>query len=160
LKAQAVNALLPKPEQYDVVVLQDKEIDVSANMLQDRHTGTCSFLKFGRVWHPDVHVGFVLQQGEHELELVLHDDPALARPRRGHFPVADLRLNDPVLVSLNHKSDFSMSGRRARTYWYEQFLFTYIGECTSVNLSDEDSLWVKPVPWRSARHVELNKRLL
>jgi hypothetical protein len=160
LNSHVTHSQAQKLDDCDVVVLQDKQPSTAPNPQQVTLLSMCHFVEVDRLWYPDVDAGFMLQQDGHGIRLILHHDPMWGTPRRGHFPVAKLRPNEPVLISLNHKSDFSMSSRRARTYWYGQFLFVYCGECSRVEFYGEPNEWMtKLVPWSAARHVDLNKRL-
>lgn len=77
-------------------------------------------------------------------------------PRRAGFRVAELREGRPVRVTLNGKQDFSMTGRRARSYLVLDYVFTYLGEAGGVELRPPDKVeQVKTVPLEEARHVDL-----
>ena len=84
-----------------------------------------------------------------------------APARRSSYTVANLRLNVPVVVSINSKSDGGLSWDCESIYWYGQFLFMYCGEFEHIQLgTDSEPPISKPIPWQSARQVDLNERLL
>lgn len=53
-------------------------------------------------------------------------------PRRQDHRIAVLRAGEPVCYRINGKADFSLSGRRQRTYTEYHYLFEYLGQARQV----------------------------
>src|SRR6266545_3838939 len=58
LNPQIASSQIQKLDQCEVIVLQDKQPDSAANSQQGTPLSMCHFLKFGRLWYPDVDAGF------------------------------------------------------------------------------------------------------
>lgn len=106
---------------------------------------------------------FTLLRSPEGFDLFL-DPPAVESlfqaPRRGAFRVAKLLPRRPVRVTLNGKYDFSMSGRRARSYVVLDYVFVSLGEVDAVEACPAEQVEaLKQVPLAGARHVDLRERL-
>jgi hypothetical protein len=78
-------------------------------------------------------------------------------PRRADYKLAELKLNQPVRVSLNSKSDYE---RHARTYGHFEYVFVYYGLVTRFEVQSASELTLlKPVPIDEAKHINLLKVL-
>ena len=104
----------------DAVVLTDPHDPESARfreILSTRQGPDYTFLHPGE--RPRAYDVFSLLRTPHGWDVYL--DYArhafmIGQPRRGDYKVAELRPGRPVRVTVNGKRDFSMTGRRARTY--------------------------------------------
>lgn len=106
---------------------------------------------------------FDLHRTEAAFELVFnYSDHAslIGRPTRGDFKVGELHVQQPVRVTVNGKSDATLTGRRARTYNFYDYIFLYLGICTDVRTLPWNGVRIrKPVPVAQARRVDLTKVL-
>jgi hypothetical protein len=93
-----VNHAIPADE-FDAVALEDRSTS------PDAPRRACHFLRFGHDWRPSEFITFALKAIGHELQLELRDTMPRTVPRRSSYIVATLRLNEPVLVNVNSKSD-------------------------------------------------------
>jgi hypothetical protein len=53
-------------------------------------------------------------------------------PERDEFKICELTLNKPVSIKINGKRDFSLSGRRARTFVEQEYIFNYMGDFSEI----------------------------
>lgn len=82
-------------------------------------------------------------------------DNHIGSPRRADYQVGHLSVEMPVRVTINGKLDFSMSGRRARTYVVRDYYFVLLGEFRKFGFYPKDELLtMKPLPL-TARHTDL-----
>ncbi|RZK58434.1 MAG: hypothetical protein EOO91_08270 [Pedobacter sp.] len=58
-------------------------------------------------------------------------------PERNEFKVCELTISKPVSIKINGKRDFSLTGRRARTFIEQEYIFNYIGDFTSIQIEKE-----------------------
>lgn len=52
----------------------------------------------------------------------------LGRPRRDNFKICELHENKPVEININGKKDFTLTGRRKRTYTEKNIILNYLGQ--------------------------------
>jgi hypothetical protein len=58
-------------------------------------------------------------------------------PERNEFKVCELTIAKPVSIKINGKRDFSLTGRRARTFIEQEYIFNYIGDFTEIIIEKE-----------------------
>jgi hypothetical protein len=81
-------------------------------------------------------------------------------PGRGDYQLARLNAERPVRVTINGKTDFSLSGRLARHYVQRDYLFVLLGEFRRfAPQPDAAPARMKLLPLTAARHVDLRERL-
>lgn len=103
---------------------------------------------------------FQIRRTEAGLELHLHDtahERWIGRPRRGDFKVGDLRAGRPVRITLNGKSDFTLTGRRARQYKIVDYIAIRLGSADRFEIRGWERQ--KRVPTDVESHVDLRKVL-
>ncbi len=77
------------------------------------------------------------QPGIFNLELNYSDNQlAIGIPARGNHKIAELKINKPVRYKLNGKSDFTMTGRKQRTFVEYDYLIEYLGQADKVVFKD------------------------
>ena len=81
-------------------------------------------------------------------------------PHRDDFPLAELKPNEPLRVTINGKSDFSLTARQARRFYLLDYWFVYYGEFSEFKTVPSQSLAL-PRDFRvsPAKHVDLQKIL-
>ncbi|TCC89457.1 hypothetical protein EZ428_17345 [Pedobacter frigiditerrae] len=80
-------------------------------------------------------------------------------PERNEFKVCELTLDKSVSIKINGKRDFSLTGRRARTFIEQEYIFNYIGDFTTIQIEKEPfTPIVKNVPTEK-KVVDLMKPL-
>ncbi len=81
-------------------------------------------------------------------------------PRREDFMLAEIRPNQPLRVTINGKYDFSLTGRRARTFHLLDYLFVYYGEFSEFKVLPRNALAApRAFPFSPAKHIDLQKIL-
>jgi hypothetical protein len=58
-------------------------------------------------------------------------------PERNEFKVCELVKDRPISIKINGKRDFSLTGRRARTFIEQEYIFNYIGDFTEIIIDKE-----------------------
>lgn len=58
-------------------------------------------------------------------------------PERSEFKVCELTIDKPVSIKINGKRDFSLTGRRARTFIEQEYIFNYVGDFTEIIIEKE-----------------------
>ncbi len=92
-----------------------------------------------------------------EVELAW-DYGKLGIPERENFKLAELKLDKPIEVSIDGKHDFSMTGRRQRTFVEHNFVLTYLGEFDQVETRKNLEPFEKIIPAERKR-INLLKNL-
>jgi hypothetical protein len=90
---------------------------------------------------------FKIKQGE-ELDLFLdYDRFFIGIPKRANIKLCSLRLQQPVEIAINGKTDFSLTGRRAREFTDQHYIFEYLGDFKScIVLAEKAKPVVKQIP--------------
>ena len=57
--------------------------------------------------------------------------------KKGGHKIADLLVRVPVKYLCNHKIDFSLTGRRERSYWEYEYIIEYVGVAREIDFSDK-----------------------
>jgi len=97
---------------------------------------------------------------EVELELFLkYGYFEVGIPKRNDFKLCELKLNEPVEIKINGKTDSSMSSGRARMYKEQYYIFNYLGQFTECTiLRTPLAPVIKEVP-EKRKEVDLLKTL-
>ena len=61
---------------------------------------------------------------------------AIGVPERDDHKIAEIKLNKPVRYKLNGKSDFTMTGRKQRTFAEYDYLIEYVGQADKIVFKD------------------------
>lgn len=81
-------------------------------------------------------------------------------PHRDDFMVAELKVNEPLRITINGKSDFTMTGRKARTFYLLDYIFVYYGEFSQFQTVPANRLAdPRPFSFVPTKHVDLQKIL-
>jgi len=118
----------PRLQQCKLITIVD-DISMEHYHLRDFQYNDCLVLDVPRPLSI-----FNLVQKE-ELELHLRYDPFfLGIPERENFKICTLRSGEPVEIKINGKTDFSLTGRRARVFKEQQYIFHYVGAFDTAQL--------------------------
>jgi hypothetical protein len=94
---------------------------------------------------------------EQEIELHLNWDIwTVGEPERFNFKIADLKINQPIQVIIDGKRDFSLTGRRKRTFIENNFIIEYKGIFEQVVLQPNQEIFYKIIPTQ-AKEINLMK---
>lgn len=145
----------------DLLILNDYNRESARQFSRKRYTNNYTFIRF--FVHPQPFEIFRLACGEQHIELFLdysHNSYYIGIPKRDDFKVANLRLNYPIRISLNGKTDTTVSGSpRARTYKLFEYVFLYIGKFKQFQLVPSKVQKFKHIPLTEAKHINLTKIL-
>ncbi len=82
-------------------------------------------------------------------------------PKRDNHKIFDLEINDTVRYKINGKSDFTMSGRKERTYHEFDFLIKWKGMASSIVFRKEHQMGkIKTLPKSILKIVDERKVLI
>ena len=62
-------------------------------------------------------------------------------PSRNEFKVGELVKNKPISIKINGKRDFSLTGRRERTFTEQEYILEYLGDFNEIQIEND----LKPV---------------
>jgi len=133
----------PRLQHCDLITIVD-DISLERHHQRDLESNTCLILDVPRP------IGvFNLVQKE-ELELHLHYNHfCVGTPERENFKICSLRVGEPVEVKINGKIDFSLTGRRARLFIEQQYIFHYLETFASAQvLKPPVSAIQKTIPYQ------------
>ncbi|MEO6254454.1 MAG: hypothetical protein ABIO79_14170 [Ferruginibacter sp.] len=123
-------------ERCDLITIKDS-LAPEFNYMENMESNDCFELTAPRKLG-----NFKIIQSE-ELELHLHYNRFyIGTPKRDNIKLCNLRLNQPVEIAVNGKTDFSLTGRRARNFTDQQYIFEYIGDFKTCTVLKEKA---KPV---------------
>lgn len=81
-------------------------------------------------------------------------------PRRENHKFAELHPGNPIRYRINGKSDFTLSGRKQRSFYEFDYIFQNLGEVERIDFLENRPLRNKKnIPEKSARLVEERKLL-
>ncbi len=161
---ESITALADDLAQSQMLIMTDRTVKSNYLPICDRHyrDSSChAFLK--NAAHPKDYSIFRVKHADGVLTVHLNyqdNGSYIGIPRRDNFQVGELAPNQPLRVTINGKSDFSLTGRRERTFFLLDYIFIYYGEFTefstasTAQLAEERSLRFAPV-----KHVDLQKIL-
>lgn len=88
------------------------------------------------------------------------NDYQIGIPKRDDHKIAELKLNNPIRYRVNGKSDFTMSGRKQRTFVEFDYIFEYLGQADNVEFKDLNKIEkVKQIPSDRCKQVDERKVL-
>jgi len=94
-----------------------------------------------------------------EIELWLNWDYwTVGTPERSNFKIAELKLNQPVLIKLDGKRDFSLTGRRKRTFVEHQYVIEYKGLINNFQVVNSTQSFIKSIP-TNVKSINLMKHI-
>jgi hypothetical protein len=99
-------------------------------------------------------------RNEGELELYLeHGYYTIGIPKRSNFKLCEVKLDQPVQIKINGKTDHSLSRGRERIFKEQHYVFHYLGDFSSATLQRDPFKAVhKSVP-HIVKEVDLIKQL-
>jgi hypothetical protein len=84
----------------------------------------------------------------------------IGEPERDDHKLFQLKKNEPINISINGKSDFSMTGRRDRNYSEYEYIIEYLGEIETVDFLEQNKIkTIKRIPTERIKHIDLRKVL-
>jgi hypothetical protein len=96
---------------------------------------------------------------ESEIELWLNWDYwTVGEPERSNFKIAELKLNQPILIKLDGKRDFSLTGRRKRTFMEHQYVIEYKGLFNNIEVTNSTQNYNKTLP-TNVKAINLMKHI-
>lgn len=109
--------------------------------------------------HPNKFEIFEIKYND-ELEVFLkYRYFGVGAPERENFKLCTLKMNCPVEIKINGKTDYSLTWRRARVFTEQQYIFHYLGDFDSCKLiKDPFEPVIKHVP-DERKVVDLIKHL-
>ena len=85
---------------------------------------------------------------------------AIGIPERNDHKIAEITLNKPVRYKLNGKSDFTMTGRKQRTFAEYDYLIEYVGQANKIVYKDFKKIeTIRNKPNREYKFVDERKIL-
>ncbi|QQR97580.1 MAG: hypothetical protein IPK18_12120 [Sphingobacteriales bacterium] len=80
-------------------------------------------------------------------------------PERENHKLCEIKINKPIEIKINGKTDFSMSSRRARMFKEQNYIINYIGDFNKCKILQEPYQAIsKQVP-NNRKIIDLNKSL-
>jgi hypothetical protein len=146
---------MPKEEKYQFKWFKDSN---KRHQLFINHESIC-FYKLAAALHFEV---FTIQKKQDGFELFLNYTSfqlSIGTPERVNHKIAEIKPGQPVRYRLNGKSDFSLSGRRERTFAEYDFIFVYAGQADSIVFKDPKQLQIIKVPPGEYKLVDERKIL-
>lgn len=113
-----------------------------------------------KAWHFEV---FSIEKSTEGFELLLRhqaNEFYLGQPGRNNHRLCFLREGEPVRITINGKSDATLTGRMQRAYAEYDYIIEYLGGIDSIEykaLSQVES--EKKIPERTAKVIDLRKIL-
>lgn len=89
----------------------------------------------------------------------LWDQWEIGFPERENFKLSTLEINRPVEIKINGKRDFSLTGRRKRTFIEQNFIIEYLGMANQVELDDIQNIRTEKVLPVKPKEINLLKPL-
>lgn len=136
------------------------------NVLMERETTKnlpelFAFNKENSVWHFEIFSIEKTNAGEFELMLKYDTNKSyIGEPSRNDHKLCTLKRGEPVQVSINGKTDFSLSGRRERTYTEYEYIIEYLGDVSKVDFMAPNKIeTVRKIPTKFAKVIDLRKVL-
>ncbi|MFD0940729.1 hypothetical protein [Pedobacter boryungensis] len=144
----------PNFEHSDLLIMIDDNFQQSQNVVYTEEKNLCfrrnSLNKFD----------FLQLKLEEKIELYLKPGYfEVGDPPRSEFKLCELEKDKPISIKINGKRDFSLTGRRARTFVEQEYIFHYLGdfkECVVIN--DPFPIHVKTIP-SLVKTIDLTKTL-
>lgn len=101
------------------------------------------------------------RKAEDQYELFLDytsNSSLLGMPQRSDHKIAELRPGHPVRLRINGKSDFTLSGRKQRTYFEFDHIFEWVGSATKLEFKDFFEFGIiKTIPITACKLVDERK---
>ncbi len=144
----------PNFEHCDLIVLIDDNFQASQNVVYTNEKNLCFRNKSSNK------LDFLQIKLEEKIELFIKPSYfEIGDPERDEFKVCELTIAKPISIKINGKRDFSLTGRRARTFIEQEYIFNYIGDFTTIQIEKEPfTPIVKNVPTEK-KVIDLMKTL-
>lgn len=120
-----------------------------------------SFNKENSVWLFEIFSIEKTNEGEFELMLKYNTNKSyIGEPSRNDHKLCTLKRGEPVQVSINGKTDFSLSGRRERTYTEYEYIIEYLGDVSKVDFIAPNKIEIaRKIPNKFAKVIDFRKVL-
>ncbi len=94
-----------------------------------------------------------------EIELFLrYNELHIGRPWRKDFKLCSLKIGQAVEILINGKLDFTMTGRRERSYSEFDYIIHYLGDVQTIEFVAENKLeMMREIPWKTTKKIDLRK---
>lgn len=155
----------PDLENCDLIIIEDDnqiETFSSSDLSYTKIIGSTNELEYNycfRTSKPNKFRIFEIRNNEN-IELHLkYGYFEVGIPERENFKLCEIKMNLPVEIKINGKTDFSMSSRRARVFKEQSYIFEYKGDFDKCKILKEPyEPLLKQVPI-DRKLVDLNKPL-
>lgn len=138
------------------IKLQQASDNERIKLLQDFKNAIEYLVSGNFTQHPYQFKCFNIQQKEN-IEIHLNWNYwDIGIPERENFKICELQKNKPIEINVNGKRDFSMTGRRARTFVERNFIIEYLG--TVSEIEETNNIFQKKIPTTKKR-INLLKKL-
>jgi len=88
------------------------------------------------------------------------NDLKIGFPKRDNHKIADLKPNKPIRYQINGKSDFTLTGRKERSFQEFDFIIEWIGQAHQLEFRELNKLDTnKNIPIEQAKRIDERKRL-
>ena len=84
---------------------------------------------------------------------------AIGVPERDDHKIAEIKLNKPVRYKLNGKSDFTMTGRKQRTFVEYDYLIEFVGQADKIVFKDWNKMETSKIKPKEYKLVDERKIL-
>ena len=84
----------------------------------------------------------------------------IAYPKRTNHKVAELHAHTPIRYRLNGQSDFTMTGRKERTFTEFDFMLEYLGQATHLKLNVPMPIHTLPHAFSTSMRVVDERKML
>lgn len=97
---------------------------------------------------------------EDTLQLHLNwDYGTIGLPERENFKICELKIHQPIEININGKRDFSLTGRRARTYVEKNVIIEYLGQISDFEWIANQKISVQKTIPEQRKRINLLKDL-
>jgi hypothetical protein len=150
--------------------LKNKE-DLAAPMPENRSAGSTSDLIadhaycFGKKPFRIIPFGIFKLEKNQENNFTLHlgyseNKFNIGVPGRDNHQIAELKPHQPIRYRINGKSDFTLSGRKQRTFNEFDYFIEYLGRVESIGFAEPESLEkAKTIPLINCKIIDERKIL-
>lgn len=119
----------PNFASFDLIVLIDDNFQELQNVVYTKAQNLCFRKNSGN------EVDFLQIKLNEKIELYLkHGYFEVGFPERDNFKLCEIAIHNPIAIKINGKRDFSLTGRRARTFVEQEYIFNYLGDFTKFEI--------------------------
>lgn len=93
-------------------------------------------------------------------EVWLKYSDTIGSPKRENHKIAELKIGKPVRYKINGKDDFTLTGRKQRTFYEFDFLLEYIGKADKIEYKELNKIAItKTLPVTNCKIIDERKIL-